>query len=132
MYNPGWMRVGLYYGLLLPRVASSHRTAAHITLGGYQDGITRLQKFESSSLMLLSSHGNTLFKAGWGNTFLYENQTGFSSTFLQTNRRATSQLYFPIPCSPASQWSCTAHSPAVPPRTILLSSQVCRDKQRSC
>lgn len=35
-------------------------------------------------------------------------------------------LYFPIPCRPASQWSCTAHSPAVPPRSSLLPSQLCR------
>ena len=34
-----------------------------------------------------------------GNTFLNGNQTGISSTFLQTNHNAASRSYFPIPCS---------------------------------
>lgn len=120
MYNPGWMRVGLCYGLPLPRVASSHRTAADTTLDGSQDGTTRLQKFESSLLTLLPSHGNTLFKAGWGNTFLYENQAGFSGTFLQTCRAVfPHSLQTSLPVVVHSPQPCCAPSLQPPALTVV-------------
>lgn len=74
--------------------------------------------------MLLSSHGNTGFKVVLGNIFLNGNQTGISSTFLQTSHKATPRSCFPVPCSsPCYTVILMAHSPAVPWPSSLLSPE---------
>lgn len=85
----------------LPRVTYSHKIAANRILDGYQGDITRLQKFENSSLTLLSGYGNTLFKAWLGNIFL----NGKDFQVPLTNYKATSQLDLPILCRTCSQYA---------------------------